>query len=216
MNLKPLNLDRIRPLRGFSVIDESKLANVEVRLDREPVHVGTYRRSFETLERSRKCSRQLGRLPEPGEAIHCVLNGSYALFEFIPAIIDLGKTPIDRLDIATLGFSRKNIDALVGLEADGLLAHVRMLCSHYFSAADSEIYDHALEAFAPSKWQLLPMRTHSKLLLIQSGKSHYTVESSANLRSCHNVEQATIINDPNLYHFHRQWIDTLFTKGQKP
>ena len=53
----------------------------------------------------------------------------------------------------------------------------------------------------------------SHILLMRSGDQRLIVESSANLRSCHNVEQATIINHDALYNFHRQWIEDLVTRA---
>lgn len=36
-----------------------------------------------------------------------------------------------------------------------------------------------------------------------------TIESSANLRSCKNMEQMTLYGDPGLYSFHTGWIEGL-------
>jgi hypothetical protein len=62
-------------------------------------------------------------------------------------------------------------------------------------------------------FRIAALRTHAKLLLIATGEARIVVESSANLRSCHNVEQATVFNDAELFDFHRKWIDDLLTKG---
>jgi hypothetical protein len=40
-----------------------------------------------------------------------------------------------------------------------------------------------------------------------------SVESSANLRSCRNIEQMTLINSPSLHKFHARWIDQLFAEA---
>jgi len=55
---------------------------------------------------------------------------------------------------------------------------------------------------------LLAMRNHAKLLLmaLDDGR-RIVVESSANLRSCRNVEQFVISHDTGLYDFHAAWID---------
>jgi hypothetical protein len=39
--------------------------------------------------------------------------------------------------------------------------------------------------------------------------SHYVIESSANLRSCRNIEQFTMTNDRELLTFHRSWMETV-------
>lgn len=215
---KPFNLDAIKPLAGFAAIDESKLANVQLRLDEGRRYVSQpVKRSFALLDRSYQTIKQLQRLPEPGESIHCVLTGAYAMFDFIPALIELaGRQRIDQLIIATLSFSRKNVDALMALADDGLLGACDVLCSHYFSAADAEIYAQMVEAFERPGFRVTAMRTHAKVLLASQGDRCLTIESSANLRSSHNVEQATVINDPSVFAFHRQWISELIEKGINP
>ncbi|HEX4124518.1 MAG TPA: hypothetical protein VHY37_07305 [Tepidisphaeraceae bacterium] len=212
---KPFNMDAIKPLAGFAAIDESKLANVSLRLDEGRRHVARpVARSFAVLDRSYRTVQQLRRLPAEGESIHCVLTGAYAMFDFIPAILELSdRQPIDAMTIATLSFSRKNVDAMMALADDGLLGSCDVLCSHYFSAADASIYSQMVEAFRRPGFRVVAMRTHAKVLLARQEHRYIVIETSANLRSSHNVEQATVINDRGLYHFHRQWIGELMEKG---
>ena len=211
--LKEFDVDRLKPLAGFAPVDESKLANVKLRLAQGRTLATTdTRRSFAVIARAHRATRQLDHLPGPGEAVHCVLDGTYALFDFIPAMIDLSGQPIDELHVATLSFSKKNVDALAALVADGLVGGVTMLCSHYFAAQDRDIYDHMAQHLPRSR--LVAMRTHAKVLLIKQTQARYTVESSANLRSCHNVEQATLIHDAALYDFHRKWMEDLVSRAQ--
>ena len=58
------------------------------------------------------------------------------------------------------------------------------------------------------------MLTHAKVLLIEltDGRS-FTVESSANLRSCSSIEQITMTQDAALTTFHRTWIDEILTEA---
>jgi hypothetical protein len=70
-------------------------------------------------------------------------------------------------------------------------------------------------------WDLVPavlriaaLRSHAKLLLFElTDGRKITVESSANLRSCRNVEQFSMTNDPALLSFHAGWIDELLTEA---
>ena len=90
-----------------------------------------------------------------------------------------------------------------------------VLCSHYFAAAtiDGEIYKHMSELADKHGFRLAAMRTHAKVLLMAIGERRLVVESSANLRSCHNVEQATVFDDPQVYDFHRGWVTELLQQG---
>jgi hypothetical protein len=97
------------------------------------------------------------------------------------------------------------------------IQRLRLLCSHYFKGTSREIYDSMVSAFEarPGRMEYRSLRTHAKLLLLafEDGRK-MTVESSANLRSCKNIEQASIFGDPGLYAFHRGWIDGLFERPQ--
>jgi hypothetical protein len=83
---------------------------------------------------------------------------------------------------------------------------VEVLCSHYFAAADSDVYQHMAALAKKHDFRLAALRSHAKLLLFAIGKRRIVVESSANLRSCSNVEQATLFDDPSIYKFHRDWV----------
>ena len=197
-------------------IDESKLANVKLRLaDGRCLTTRQHRRRMATLNRASKAAEQIGKLPSHGESLHCILNGSFALFDFIPAALQLAGDPIDELVACTLGFSARNVQTLGQLVDAGQVKRVAVLCSHYFAAADAPIYAHAVALCVKHGFRIAAMRTHAKLLLMAIGKRRLIVESSANLRSCHNVEQATIYDDPTLYDFHRGWIDELINKADK-
>ena len=50
-------------------------------------------------------------------------------------------------------------------------------------------------------------RNHTKLILAEIAGRCYVVESSANLRSCQNIEQFTLTQSHELFAFHAGWID---------
>lgn len=154
-------------------------------------------------------------LPGPAEVLHLAIGGRFALFDFIPAVLSMTGRKIDELRICTLGFSRRNIDALCSLIDSGQIRGVKVLASHYFAGTSGGLFEHAqaelgkrLDATFGSA------RNHAKLLLLKLDDARtFAVESSANLRSCKNIETITIIGDPGVYTFHRQWIDELFMEG---
>jgi hypothetical protein len=96
----------------------------------------------------------------------------------------------------------------------GLIGSIAVLCSHYFSAADSEIYEQMVEQFRRHDFRVVAMRTHAKVLLLRIGDRFLTVEASANLRSCHNVENATVIDGADVFDFHAGWILDLIKRGE--
>lgn len=182
--------------------------------DRRQVVKDTKRRC-EDARRTKTAAEAIGELPGEGEAVHLAIGGTYALWNVVPAMLSLAGCRIDTLHIATLGFSKANIDDMAALLDAGQIGAVSLLASHYFKGTSNGIYEHAVEQLAKRPGtRFLSCRQHAKLLLVALADGRtITVESSANLRSCKNVETMTLIGSPELYQFHRSWIDSLFTEA---
>lgn len=129
----------------------------------------------------------------------------------VPAAMALAApVTIAALHVATLGFSKANTGALFAMLDAGTIARATLLCSHYFSATSKELYDPMAQGMARRGQTFHSMRTHAKVVAMRFGDGRtVTIESSANLRSCKNVETMTLLGDPDLYAFHTAWIDEL-------
>lgn len=200
------------------------VAAVEREMDRLP-HLpadrrheeADVRRRFEDARQVQTASEAMKRLPGPNEAIHLAISGRFALWHMVPAVLELSGQVIDELTIATLGFSKKNVEHLCEMVDAGTVKYARLLASHYFKGTSSEIYEFAISNFESRKDRVafLSVRTHAKLLLMKLADGRtVTVESSANLRSCKNIEQMTLVGSPCLFEFHRRWIVDLFDAAQ--
>lgn len=155
----------------------------------------------------------LATIPTANQAFHLVINGRFALWDFVAAILKLSgdAVTIRRLHLATLGFSRKNIKELATMLDAGRIQSVALLCSHYFKGTSGGIYEFAQEQLAARSQRFASVRTHAKLVTVQlSDDRTVSLESSANLRSCKNIEQVTVYGCPELYRFHVAWIESLF------
>jgi hypothetical protein len=197
-------------------------SNVEAELKVKP-HLAADRRFIRREHRAdlrdarqaRGAAEAIGRLPGPDEAAHVVISGKFALWDMVPAVVTMAGANVAELHIATLGFSRRNIEKMAAMVDTGIINKVTLLASHYFSKTSATIYDFAVEEFGKrGRMRFLSVRTHAKILCIAlvDGRK-VTIESSANLRSCKNIEQATLFGSPDLYAFHLAWIDSLFAKG---
>ncbi len=214
-DLKAFDTAGLKPF--FAPADETHLPNASVRLSSNHRLVARQtRRLLKVLAKTRAATSTIGRLPEADESFHFVLNGEFALWDFVPAVLALSGQPITELIIATLGFSKANITALGDLVDAGQVQSVAIACSTYFGAADRDIFAQAIELCQKHGFRVAALRTHAKLLLIRTGSRHLVIESSANLRSCHNTEQASMFDDASLYDFHRKWIDEMLTAGGAP
>jgi hypothetical protein len=155
-------------------------------------------------------------LPGPGESLHGVLSGRFALFDLIPALINVTDQPIDDLTLATLSFSKYNAADLLNLIDAGKVKNVGLLISYFFKAQNRPLYDALVPQLRELGFPVLSMRVHAKLILARMADgTKYVIESSANLRSCDNVEIFVMTRDDALYDFHHQWIYGQFLTGKE-
>lgn len=200
-----------------SEVDER---SIEAELSSLP-HLADDRRFDEppTIERifraytATTAAETLREIPTANQAVHLVINGRFALWDFVVAILILAgiEVTIQTLYLATLGFSRKNIAQLTTFLDSGKIHAVSLLCSHYFKGTSGGIYEYAEAELLARGQRFASVRNHSKIVLMQlSDGRTVTLESSANLRSCKNIEQVVVCGHPDLYRFHAQWMDDLF------
>ena len=158
----------------------------------------------------------IGRLPEAGEAYHLVTEKAYSMMHVIPTTLQLAEpATIAYLAIVTLSFSQANMIDLLGMLDSGQIDKVDFLFSIYFKSNEKENCQRLAQELTTRGQRVFSGLIHAKLLLIEltDGRA-FTVESSANLRSCASVEQITIFHDRSLFDFHRGWIGEIL-EGRK-
>lgn len=166
-------------------------------------------------------AKQIERLPDAGESIHCIMRGNYHAWDLIPAALKLAEpATIDALYIATLGFNRTNGIELIDLLDSGRIKSVTFLCSVYFKDASPETYKPLADALLDRGQRIAAIRTHAKIqaYTLSDGRA-IVVESSANLRSCRNIEQFCMTGDRTLFDFHAAWMNEVFAQwpgGKQP
>jgi hypothetical protein len=160
--------------------------------------------------------KAITRLPKKGEALTIVMSGQEDGWDFALAIVHLLGVKVESLYLTSLGFNERVITGLLDLLDTGKVAKVAMLTSVYFMSVDGKLYDQLHAELMNRGQRLAARRNHSKLMLFAAEDGRRLVlESSANLRSCRNVEVATLSNDAALHDFHKGWIEELFTKKGK-
>lgn len=166
-------------------------------------------RYFYDLTGTSRAMDQIRELPAPGESLHCVMGGEYHGFDIVVAVQRLAAAIVADLHITTLGFNRHNMSHLCGMIDAGQILRATILCADYFAASDAQTYLYARQELTSRGARIAATRNHSKIILLAIGSDRYVVESSANLRSCNNVEQFTLTHSPALYDFHRAWIERI-------
>ena len=161
-------------------------------------------------------AKHIGTLPEPGESIHAVMKGNFDCWSLVGAIIRLANVKVDRLTIATLGFNRTNAAELVGLVDTGTVAAVDFVCSCYFKSTSADEFGFLHGELTARGQRIVACRNHAKLQLFEFADGRrFVVETSANLRSCKNVELFALHHDAALLDFHRSWVTMLIEGGDQ-
>ena len=188
-----------------------------IPLDGDRRHARTPRRRvFHNALRTKAAIEALNGLPADGETWHVVMAGSYDSFDLVDAMLaHAAPATITDLHLATLGFNAANARRLLELHDTGQVRRCTMIVSMYYEADHKEkevCYQLARELPArgqpghPGGWYLAT-RSHAKIIAAAfTDGRHFVIESSANLRTCRNLEQFTITHDRGLFEFHRSWM----------
>ncbi|NBV22239.1 MAG: hypothetical protein EB141_04940 [Verrucomicrobia bacterium] len=156
-------------------------------------------------------------MPMDQESVHIVVSQSFAGFDLIPAFLKLtGAASYQRLYLTTLGFSRDNLAQIEVMIRAGQIPppKLRILCGDFFRRADSGLWDIGALLAKEHGFTFKSYRNHTKLILAEIVGKYYVVESSANLRSCQNVELFTITQSKPLFQFHAGWIDEVLKSSE--
>lgn len=191
------------PATGFA-IDASRFLTMRDRLANAKKG-----RPGKHLIRAENVQSVMDRLPTPGNRLHCLLKGDFVLCDLLAAIVR-EKGPAGAVHLASLSMSTRNADELAALLASGQIGSLHLLLSDYFdktSRADTAPACRAKLAAAT----IGTSRSHAKCYVLACPHDAFVVETSANLRSSANTEQATIFNDADLAKFHAGWIAELVT-----
>jgi hypothetical protein len=143
-------------------------------------------------------------LPAEGESLHLVLPGGIALGDVLWSVVDGTRLP-GALTVTTLGFGRRWIAGLIDRLRDGRITEAVVVCSNYFRKSDPTEFADAGAALAPWPCTLTDARTHAKIAVF----GPYSMEGSANLRSCRSIENVAITHDAALAQFHAGWIQQI-------
>jgi hypothetical protein len=217
MTVKDFDMTSVAELPGF----ESAMTK-DVAGDPTPEQIQNvaFRRSpgkrefFDSL-RVANATDHIRQLPAVGQTLHCITRGNYSMFDIVPTTIALiAPATIAELRIATLGFSVKNANDLFGMMDAGKIHAAKIVCSCYFRSTSATIFEHMTAGLKSRGQQIVAMRNHAKIIMMRTTDGqHITIEGSANLRSCRNIEQFAMTNDQALYEFHTAWMDVVLAAG---
>lgn len=174
------------------------------------------KRQLVSALQSANAIRDLQALPGPEESTHIIARGNFPLWQIVPAVLIMAAPAlIDALHIATLGFSKSNAADLIALLDAGKITHVHIVASVYFQRQNPAEWRMMEDGLQARRQRIVALRAHAKVIAMRlSDGRGITVESSANLRSCRNIEQLTITNSEPLRAFHAGWIEEVIRRAK--
>lgn len=151
------------------------------------------------------------RLPEPGETVHVVSNGSFDYWNFAPVTLQLlGRSAV--FYGSTWTMNRSNVLQLLGLYDRKRFSSVTMFSGLYFKRREPAVYTALASGLIDRGQRFLCFENHTKIMLIGAEPDWIVMEGSANFTANPRLEQNTITNDRDLFDFHKQWMEDLLAK----
>jgi hypothetical protein len=161
----------------------------------------------------KEAKETLAHLPEPGESLHALCSARMDLTDVIGALLErFGRC--DQLHVATLGFNRRNLRAMLGWLDAGAAGELTLLASIFFRSHQGGLWQTTLEEFRARRQRAACTHSHAKVvaLAFASGE-RLCIEGSSNL--CGNGsarEQFALIRDDGLTAWHARWIAEMVAK----
>jgi hypothetical protein len=149
-------------------------------------------------------------LPEEGETLHAVMSGFYDLMHLLIVLLDRFGCACERMAVATLSLSRRNVCEMVALYDAGKVQCLDLLTSDFFRKHDDDIFAEQVSEFHARGQRVAAARSHAKVvtLALADGR-RYVLEGSANLRTNHNLEQFALTQSTDLHGFYEAWLGSM-------
>jgi hypothetical protein len=158
----------------------------------------------------------LAHLPEPGESLHVVCTSRFDLSDVLNHLIERHGVA-DRVVIATLGYNRRNLGAVLRWLDAGAVKSLTLLASIFFRSHNGDLWEETLEEFRSRKQRAACCHCHAKVsTLAFANGTRLSIEGSANL--CGNGsgrEQFVLVNDAALCDWHADWITDLVHRHEQ-
>jgi hypothetical protein len=142
-----------------------------------------------------------------GEQFHAIVRGDFIFGDFLEALVYEKNVIVKNMHLSTLSMSQNNIDSLAGMLEDNRIENLTLVLSNYFYSHEKRILiPYAMEKLdIKDNFDLLIIRNHTKICLMEIGNLKLIMSGSANLRSSESIEQFVLQENADLYSFYLQW-----------
>ena len=204
-----------QPQESFAWLKEERVSELPDTLDRPLKKLSHPRRRLQLRAlRQEKLEEFFHELPQPGETLHIVSNGSFDYWNFVPVILQM----LDRPAVfygSTWTMNRSNVLQLLSLYDQKKLSTVTMFSGLYFKRREPAVYATLASGLIDRGQRFLCFENHTKIMLIGAPPDWIVLEGSANFTANPRLEQNTVTNDEELFHFHQEWMEDLLAKARR-
>jgi hypothetical protein len=174
-----------------------------------PRRPAEFRASLRRRAQLKRAADVVPHLPGPGESLHTLLTGYFDFALVLTVVLKSRPAPCEALRVATLSFSKRNVQELAGWIDAGLVKRLVLLSSDFMKEGNPETYFGAVKELAGQRGQTVAAgRCHAKVACLHFADGLRLVfEGSMNLSTNRNLEQMTVINDPGLHDWHAGWVE---------
>jgi hypothetical protein len=174
-----------------------------------PRRAKEFRASLRRKAQLKRAAEVVPHLPGPGESLHTLLTGYFDFALVLTCVLRSRPVPCEALRVATLSFSKKNVQEMTRWLDEGLVKSLTVLCSDFMAESNAAVYQGAVAELAEQRGQTVASaRCHAKVATLAfSDGLRLSFEGSANLSTNRNLENLCVVNDPGLHDWHAAWID---------
>jgi hypothetical protein len=154
-------------------------------------------------------------LPTPGEHLSLVTMRNFSAIELLDYILDT--ETILEASIVLYSISRASCVQLLKHHANRKIRNLQLLVSNLRNTAVKSKEEASITILKTApQIDLFFANSHAKIMVCRTDKNnHYIMTGSGNLANNSRIEQYCIDNDPTLYQFHRDWIQTVKNNSEK-
>lgn len=135
-------------------------------------------------------------------------SGGFASISFIKSVAE--RETIEYLFASTLRVGEKQVGVLDDLEFSGKLKHAEFIVGGLMKNDEKTDYDYYgafTRACKKNGWRYVVTNNHSKIILMQTPKNHYVLETSSNLNENPKIEQFSFENNKELFDFYKKFFE---------
>lgn len=145
----------------------------------------------------------------PGEQLHAIVDGNFVFGDFIESLLYDKKCICEHMHLSTLSLSQENIDSLAGMLNDGTIKKLTLVLSNYFYSHEKHVLIKYLlkELDHADRLDVIIIRNHTKICLMEIRNIRIVLTGSSNLRSSRSIEQFCLQESKTLYKFYETWFN---------